>query len=119
MAAQTVGGTVLLKGPATVIAGQDGSLYVQDDGTPWLATAGTGDVLTGLIGALLAGMGASAAIVPELPPKLAALGAMVHGRAGVRAAGVGQKPGGIGRPISAMNVVAALPETIAELLQSH
>jgi hydroxyethylthiazole kinase-like uncharacterized protein yjeF len=115
-AAELVGGTVLLKGPATVVAGQDGSLYVQDDATPWLATAGTGDVLTGVIGALLAGHRDAAAIVPELPPRLAALGALVHGRAGCRAAGVEGRPDAIGRPIAALDVVRALPETIEELL---
>jgi hydroxyethylthiazole kinase-like uncharacterized protein yjeF len=122
LAAELVGGTVLLKGPATVVAGQDGSLYVQADGTPWMATAGTGDVLTGIIGALLAGHGDSVAIVPELPAQLAALGAMVHGRAAVRAAkecgqvGENAGPGGLGKPISAMDLVRALPLTIAELL---
>jgi NAD(P)H-hydrate repair Nnr-like enzyme with NAD(P)H-hydrate dehydratase domain len=122
LAAELVGGTVLLKGPATVVAGQDGALYVQADGVRWLATAGTGDVLTGLIGALLAGHGNSVAIVPELPAQVAALGAMVHGRAAKRAAQeCGQMdqpagPGGIGKPISAMDVVRALPLTIAELL---
>ncbi|MDR2348436.1 MAG: bifunctional ADP-dependent NAD(P)H-hydrate dehydratase/NAD(P)H-hydrate epimerase [Bifidobacteriaceae bacterium] len=139
LAAELVGGTILLKGPATVVAGQDGSLFVQDDGVPWLATAGAGDVLTGVIGALLAGHNDSAAIVPELPPQLAALGALVHGRAGRRAAGLidaarsqgqagrdgrratcparaGCPARAIGRPISALDVVDALPDTIDELL---
>jgi hydroxyethylthiazole kinase-like uncharacterized protein yjeF len=116
LAAELVGGTVLLKGPATVVAGQDGSLFVQDDGVPWLATAGTGDVLTGIIGALLAGHKDSAAIVPELPPRLAALGALVHGKAACRASRQGDPSGSIGRPIAALDVVAALPDTIADLL---
>ncbi|MDR2453310.1 MAG: bifunctional ADP-dependent NAD(P)H-hydrate dehydratase/NAD(P)H-hydrate epimerase [Bifidobacteriaceae bacterium] len=125
LAAELVGGTILLKGPATVVAGQDGSLFVQDDGVPWLATAGAGDVLTGLIGALLAGHKDSAAIVPEMPPRLAALGALVHGLAGRRAAGLagagraGRDPRGanpIGRPVSALDLVSALPDTIDELL---
>ncbi|MDR1394502.1 MAG: bifunctional ADP-dependent NAD(P)H-hydrate dehydratase/NAD(P)H-hydrate epimerase [Bifidobacteriaceae bacterium] len=119
LAAELVGGTVLLKGPATVIAGQDGSLYVQDDGTPWLATAGTGDVLTGIIGALLAGHKDSAAIVPELTPRLAALGALVHGAAGRRASGADRAAGLIGQPISALDVVQALPATIAGLLAAR
>jgi hydroxyethylthiazole kinase-like uncharacterized protein yjeF len=119
VAAELLGGTVLLKGPATVVAGQDGSLYVQADGTPWLATAGTGDVLTGLIGALLAGHGDSVAIVPELPAKLAALGAMVHGRAARLAAGVDPDGGSLGRPIAALDVADALPQTIARLLRNR
>ncbi|MCL1898166.1 MAG: NAD(P)H-hydrate dehydratase, partial [Micrococcales bacterium] len=118
LAAEVVGGTILLKGPATVVAGQDDSLYVQADGTPWLATAGTGDVLTGLIGALLAGHGDSVAISSELPAQIAALGALIHGRAAVLAStgSVVAKPDVLGQPISAADVIKALPCTIAELL---
>ncbi|MCL2803117.1 MAG: bifunctional ADP-dependent NAD(P)H-hydrate dehydratase/NAD(P)H-hydrate epimerase [Micrococcales bacterium] len=119
LAAELVGGTILLKGPATVVSGQDGSCFVQADGPPWLATAGTGDVLTGLIGALLAGHGDSVAITPDLPTHIAALGALVHGRAALKASTGSVDPGSgrLGKPIAAMDVVRALPQTIQELLQ--
>ncbi len=66
--------TVVLKGARTVVADPDAPPALVPTGNPGLATGGTGDVLTGLVGALLAG---------GLPPPAAArVGAYVHGRAG-------------------------------------
>lgn len=94
LAAEITGATVLLKGPVTVVAAPDGPLFAQNDGTAWLATAGAGDVLSGIVGALLAGHGdriaelarAGENIGPLVAP-LAAAAALVHGRAARVAAG--------------------------------
>ncbi len=71
--------TVVLKGAATVVATQHGWVFVNSTGNPGMATGGTGDVLTGMIGSFLAqGYGASQA---------ACLGVYLHGLAGDLAAG--------------------------------
>ena len=76
-AARDSGATVLLKGHRTLIAEPGGQTAVNLSGSSWLATAGSGDVLSGVIGSLLA---------TGLPPLIAAAaGAFLHGRAGERA----------------------------------
>lgn len=72
--AAATGCVVLLKGPRTVIAHPSGALRVVTSGTPSLATAGSGDVLSGLIAATVAR--------GHEPLEAAALAAHVHGRAG-------------------------------------
>jgi hydroxyethylthiazole kinase-like uncharacterized protein yjeF len=75
VAART-GAVVLLKGSPTIVAGPDGRALLVNSGSARLATAGTGDVLSGVIGALLARG------LPAL--EAAALGAHCHGRAAAR-----------------------------------
>ena len=101
--------TVLLKGAVTVVVGPQGAVYAQADAPAWLATAGAGDVLTGLLGALLAGRARDVVADPTLVAALAAAAALVHGRAAERA-----NPGG---PVAALAVADALPATIAAVLR--
>ncbi len=83
--ASASGAVALLKGPTTAVAHPDGRVRLAMAGTTALATAGTGDVLSGVIGALLArGLD---------PLDAAALAAHIHGRAGARAHGEGTVAG--------------------------
>ena len=103
---------MLLKGSTTVIAAPaDSPLLVNPTGTGWLATAGTGDVLAGLAGALLAqGLGVAEA---------AAAAAYLHGIAG-RYAAAGAGPGPAGEaPIGAADVIGALPATIRAVSEAR
>ncbi|MFB8147749.1 NAD(P)H-hydrate dehydratase [Microbacterium sp. NPDC056003] len=112
--AEVTGAVVLLKGSATIVATPDGSAIEVAAGTPWLATAGTGDVLAGVIGGLVAGAnagerGTDAASLGAL----AASGAWLHGHAGRLAAA--EHGGG---PITALDVAEALPRAVAEALDA-
>jgi hydroxyethylthiazole kinase-like uncharacterized protein yjeF len=96
-AAKQAEAVVLLKGDDTLIAAPDGIVAVSPGGSPALATAGTGDVLTGVIAALLAhGLEAFAA---------AAAGVWLHAEAGREAA----RRVGAAEGVIASDVIAALP----------
>ncbi|WP_221585801.1 ADP/ATP-dependent (S)-NAD(P)H-hydrate dehydratase [Microbacterium sp. G2-8] len=108
--AVAVGGVVLLKGADTIVATPGGWWTVVREGTPWLATAGTGDVLAGAMGAILASTVAGRPTyeidVEELGP-IAATAAWLHGAAARLAVGPG-------RPITALDVAERLPDAFAE-----
>ncbi|HET7531524.1 MAG TPA: NAD(P)H-hydrate dehydratase [Nocardioidaceae bacterium] len=99
-AASRFGAVVLLKGRHTLVAAPDGRVRVSTSGVPWLATAGAGDVLAGLCGALLA-----AGLDPF---DAGSVGAWVHGAAAAHAGG--------GGPVTAPDVARAVPAVSRLLL---
>ncbi|WP_353944199.1 NAD(P)H-hydrate dehydratase [Streptomyces sp. HUAS MG91] len=91
--AERYAATVLLKGSTTLITSPGSTVRVNPTGTPWLATAGSGDVLSGLTGSLLA--------AGLHPLDAASAGAYLHGLAARFASG--------GAPVSAQDVAHAVP----------
>jgi len=95
---------VLLKGNVTVIAEPDGPVYLNPAGQSWAATAGSGDVLSGMTGALLAaGLPAAEA---------AAAAAFVHARAAALSAA---DPGPGDAPTSASRIAGHIRAAVASL----
>lgn len=95
---------VVLKGAGTVIADQHARVFIDAEGTADLATAGSGDVLAGILGAVLAGGSAS-------PIEAAAAAVLVHGRSGRLAADVSS-------PITAVEIAEFVPDALAALRAS-
>ncbi|MCX5479478.1 NAD(P)H-hydrate dehydratase [Kaistia geumhonensis] len=96
-AARRSGATVLLKGPDTVVASPDGRASIADNAPPFLATAGSGDVLSGMIGGLLC---------QKMPAfEAASAGAYLHGEAGSV----------LGRGLIAEDLPEALPRVFQRL----
>ncbi|MDO8150682.1 NAD(P)H-hydrate dehydratase [Isoptericola sp. b408] len=104
---ELTGATVLLKGGVTVVAGTEGA-WAQADAPGWLATAGAGDVLAGILGTMLAARATDVVERPALAAEVAAAAALVHGFAAERA-----NPGG---PVAALDVAEAVPGTVSTLL---
>jgi hydroxyethylthiazole kinase-like uncharacterized protein yjeF len=97
--ARRVNAVVLLKGYNTIVAAPDGRVLVNQSPSAWLATAGSGDVLSGVVGALLAA---------GLDPWLAAgCAAYLHSHAGTLAAA--------GAPAPASAIASALSDAIRDL----
>ena len=106
-AADRLGVTVLLKGHHSYVAGP-GVALVASSAPSWLATAGAGDALGGILGALVATHSGSAASDPQRLAHLAAAACVIHGIAAGRA--------GAGGPFTILDLIARVPATIADLL---
>ena len=100
--------TVLLKGSHTVVSHGDRVISLPV-ATPWLATAGTGDVLAGIIGALVATNYIEILNAPSHLADVAAAGAYIHNQAALLASG--------GAPISASQISEFIPGVIRKILK--
>jgi hydroxyethylthiazole kinase-like uncharacterized protein yjeF len=107
VAARSTGATVLLKGATTVVTDGDRVATVEAP-THWLATAGTGDVLAGIAGALLASHADAVERDSQILVDLGATAAWVHGEAAARASA--------GGPLVALEVAEHVATVVAELL---
>ena len=107
-AADTLGVTVLLKGHTSYIAAPGGLRLSTSTAPSWLATAGAGDALGGILGALVATHSDAILADPDLLAKISATACVLHGLAAERASG--------GGPFTILDLAAAVSPTIAELL---
>jgi len=107
-AAKTLGVTVLLKGSQTYVA-NDSVLIELPVATPWLATAGTGDVLSGIIGALVATHLIEILNDSDYLAPLAATASLIHASAAKNASR--------GGPISAESIIPEIAGAISQLLK--
>ena len=104
--AKRAGAHVVLKGASTVVAHPNGRAGFIVRGNAGMATGGTGDVLTGIIGALLA-----QGVAPDVA---AEAGALLHAMAGDRAA---EKTGEVG--LTAPDLIQAIPEVLRRDVEGH
>lgn len=107
VAAEKLGVTVLLKGSTTYIAKPD-FLIELPKATPWLATAGSGDVLAGIIGALVATNYIEILNDENNLARVAATGAFIHNSAALLASK--------DSPISATSIIRFIPEAIRKII---
>ena len=132
---ELTGATVLLKGAVTMVVGTDGKsnerVILSGRAPAWMSTAGSGDVLAGMLGALLAQQDDMLAEDPALVPEVVAAGAYVHGLAGAIASQSEQRGwhrpqiyghskkqhfGEIGHPIIASDIICGIQPAFLQLL---
>jgi len=108
-AAERFGATVLLKGAGTRIADAGGTRLAVGSGVGWTATAGAGDALGGILGALAA-TNAAAVAAPGGLARVAATASVLHGLAAAAASG--------GGPFTVLELSARLPAAVVEVLSA-
>lgn len=108
-ASEEWGVTVLLKGHSTYVASPGGLRLVASSAPSWLATAGAGDALGGILGALVATHADEIRSDEDALCRLAATASVVHGLAAERASG--------GGPLTVLGLIDQVPATIAALLR--
>ena len=132
---ELTGATVLLKGAVTMVVGTDGErnerVILSGRAPAWMSTAGSGDVLAGMLGALLAQQDDMLAEDPALVPEVVAAGAYMHGLAGAIASQSEQRGwhrpqiyghskkqhfGEIGHPIIASDIIDSIQPAFLQLL---
>ena len=132
---ELTGATVLLKGAVTMVVGTDGEgnerVILSGRAPAWMSTAGSGDVLAGMLGALLAQQDDMLAEDPALVPEVVAAGAYIHGLAGAIASRSEQRGwhrpqiyghskkqhfGEIGHPIIASDIIGGIQPAFLQLL---
>lgn len=106
--AARLGIVVVLKGGTTHVVSPDGDAITVAGGSPWLATAGTGDALAGIIGALVATNASRVLDDPTSLPRIAASGVLLHAAAGDAAAADG--------PLAALDVATAVRGVVSGIL---
>ena len=109
-AANTLGVTVLLKGHQTHVAAPDGTRLMASSAPAWLATAGAGDALGGILGALVATHASQIATDTGMVARLGATASVIHGLAASRASA--------GGPLTILDLIDSVPAVIAGLLES-
>jgi ADP-dependent NAD(P)H-hydrate dehydratase / NAD(P)H-hydrate epimerase len=107
-AASRLGVTVLLKGHTTYVASPEGLLLSAQAAPSWLATAGAGDALGGILGALVATHSDEVLADPAVLARLAATASVIHGLAGERASA--------GGPVTVLDLATAVSTTVGALL---
>jgi NAD(P)H-hydrate repair Nnr-like enzyme with NAD(P)H-hydrate dehydratase domain len=110
-AAAELGVTVLLKGHSTYVAAPDGTRLVASAAPSWLATAGAGDALGGIVGALVATHAAEVARDSGALARLAATASVIHGLAARRA--------GAGGPFTVLELARSVSTVITVLLDER